>query len=135
MQDLFKTTTFLSDNFFKPAIAYYFENQKNLELSIKELLININASYWPELEAICIKFLSDCKDLDFSDYILNQPNVRIGEKKGSEVNEEMIKNHSGEVKYLKSNAINAYVALFYLIKNNLDFVKNYNEIISRISKE
>lgn len=45
-----------------------------------------------------------------------------------------IKNHKGEVKFLNSNSINAYVALYYLIKYNFDFINQYRTIVSNITK-
>jgi hypothetical protein len=134
MQDLFKTTLQFTDNQFKPAINYYFKNQAELQVSVKELICNVNVRYWPDLEELCLNFLRNCKTLDFSEHILNQPNIRIGEKKGSEFDEEMIKNHAGEVKYRQSNAITPYVALFYLIKGNLEFIDRYQAQISKISR-
>ncbi|MEZ2229760.1 MAG: potassium channel family protein [Microcoleus sp.] len=134
MQDLFKTTLKFTDNQFKPAINYYFKSQVELQASVKELICNVNVRYWSDLEELCLNFLRNCKTLDFSEHILNQPNTCLGDKKGSEFDEEMIKNHTGEVKSLKSNAINPYVALFYLIKGNLEFIDKYQAQVSEIVK-
>jgi hypothetical protein len=135
MQDLFKGTLKMSDNFFKPAISYYFESQTELEKSVKELVCNININNWPELEEACINFLKLCKSLDFKEYILSQPLTRMGDKKGSEFDEQMIKEHTGEVKFLKSNSINAYIATFMLIKHILFFIKCYRNEIIQITKK
>lgn len=133
LKDLFKSTTLMTDNFFEPAINYYFKHQHSLEKSIHEMLLNVDFSYWPELETLCFSFLDKCKELDYSTYILNQPNTRLGEKKGSDSDAEMIEKHTGEVNFLYSNSINAYVALYYLIKANINFVDNYQIEIEKIN--
>ncbi len=135
LQDLFLTTLRMTDNHFEPAISYYFKHQKILEKSINEMLLTVDFSYWNELEKLCFSFLDMCKKLDYSTYILNQPNTRLGTKKGSESDAEMIKKHSGEVKFLRSNAINAYVALYFLIKSNIEFVDNYKQLLEDIINE
>lgn len=54
------------------------------------------------MEKLCIEFIEISKELDFSAHILNQPNIKIGDKTWSEFDIEMIKNHKGEVKYLNN---------------------------------
>lgn len=135
MKDLFKTTMLMTDNHFEPAISYYYKYQHALEQSIHEMLLSVDFSYWAELEKLCFSFLDNCKRLDFSTYILNQPNTRLGDKKGSDFDAELIENHEGEVKFLYSNFINAYVALYKLIKLNIEFVDNYQLEINEIIKE
>jgi hypothetical protein len=132
MQDLFKPTLRLTDNPNKPAIAYYFESQVELQSSIKELICNVNVRYWSDLEEICMAFLSDCKTLDFSEAILNQPNTNIGDKKCSEYAEKLIKDHKGDIEFRNSNIMNSYFALFHLIKRNLEFIERYQSTINSI---
>ena len=134
MQDLFKTTLRLTDSHFKPAVTYYFEELHNLKSLIEDLLKLGYLKNYSELEKVCLNFIKNAKELDFSEYILKQPNTRLGDKKGSEFDEDMIKSHNGEVKFLNSNSINAYVALYYLIKYNFDFINQYRTIVSNITK-
>lgn len=132
MQDLFKTTLRMTDHHFTPAIEYYFKSLNELATSLEDLVKHGYAQHWPALEKLCLEFIYSSKNLDFSDHILNQPNTRFGEKKGSESDAEMIKKHEGEVKFLPSNAINAYVALYFQIHSGFDFVKKYRQLAAQI---
>ncbi|MGE6415782.1 potassium channel family protein [Planococcus kocurii] len=134
MRDLFKSTARLSDHHFTPAIEYYFKSLKELVESLEELVKLGYVQSWPEIENLCIKFIEDSKELDFSDYILNQPNVKIGEQNATEFDEEMIKNHEGEVQFRSSNAINAYVALYHLIQKSYGFIRTYRGMALEIIK-
>ena len=125
MQDLFKTGILKES---------HFEELHNLKSLIEDLLKLGYLKNYSELEKVCLNFIKNAKELDFSEYILNQPNTRLGDKKGSEFDEDMIKSHNGEVKFLNSNSINAYVALYYLIKYNFDFINQYRTIVSNITK-
>ena len=123
----------MTDNLLEPAINYYFKHQHLLEESIHEMLLNVDFSYWTELEELCFSFLNISKKLDYSNYIINQVNLRMGDKKATDIDSEMIGNHTGEVKYLESNSINPYVSLYYLIKANIQFVDNYQKEIEKIN--
>ncbi len=132
MQDLFKATMKMTDHHFTPAIEYYFRSQKELIGSLEDLLKLGYAQHWPELESLILQFISTLKNLDFSEYILNQPNTRLGDQKGSDFDVEMIKNHEGEVKFLPSNAINGYVALYFQIHAGFTFIKKYRDFVVQI---
>lgn len=132
MQDLFKTTLRMTDHHFTPAIEYYFESLKELITSIEELIKLGYIQNWSELENLCLEFITTSKNLDFSGHILNQPNTRLGDQKGSDFDVEMIKNHEGAVEFLPSNGINAYVALYFLIQSGFKFIKEYQRLASEV---
>lgn len=134
MQDLFKTTLIPTDNHFKPAVAYYFEEFHNLRSLIEDLLKSGHLKNFPELEKACLDFTDTSKKLDFSEYILNQPNTRLGDITGSQHDEKMIREHIGEVKFLNSNAINPYVGLFYLLGCVSSFIGQYRCNVNIIIK-
>ncbi len=125
LKDLYRSSLIMSDNFQEPVIKYYYRHQNNLESSIRNMVLDINFSYWKDLEGECISFLNNCKTYDFSESILSQANLMLGEKKGSEFASEMIEKHTGEVEFENSNLINLYVALYKLIKLNLNFINYY----------
>lgn len=132
MKDLFLSSFRMTDDFNEPAVSYYFKHLKSLENSIKELILDINFSYWPNLEIECIKFLENCRKYDFSSSILSQPKVNVGDQKGSVYGSKMIENHSGEVEFRRSNMINQYIALYKLIKVNFKFIKIFQSQIEEI---
>lgn len=134
MCDLFKSSLLLKDNHFEPAINFYFKRQKELIQVVEKLVFNIELSYWNDLENSCLKILKNSNEFDFSNYILNQPNTRLGNKTGAEFDSKMIKDHTGKVEFLQSNLINPYVALYYQIKSYIDFVESYNNIINNIKE-
>lgn len=132
MKDLFKQSMRMTDNFKEPAIKHYYYHQKNLESSIEKLIQDINFSYWKDLEKECVSFLNNCKIYDFSSSILELPNIKLGEEKGSDFATKMIEQHTGEVKFLNSNMINQFVALYKSIKLNLKFLDAYQKKINEI---
>lgn len=132
LRDLYRPSMNLRDDFKKPAIEYYFFHQGNLESSIRKLLLDVNFSYWNELENKCIDFLNNCKSLDFSSSILSLPQVNLGDKKGVDFASELISSHKGELKYLNSNMINQFIALFELINKNLEFIDYFQNKMNEI---
>lgn len=132
MKDLYKQSMRLTDNFQEPAVKHYFTHQKNLELSIKELVLNINFSYWKDLEEECMTFLSNSKTYDFSSSILSLPNLMIGSTKGIEEASKMIESHTGALEFKDSNIINQFIALYILIKGNLEFINIFREKMNQI---
>lgn len=132
MKDLFKPTLRMTDHIFTPAIEYYFESLEELVESLEELVKLGYIHRWPEIQNLCLSFIGNSKELDFSAYILNQPKTKIGDVLGSDFDVEMIEKHEGEVKYLQSNSINAYVALYNLIHESYKFIKAYRAMASEI---
>lgn len=132
MEDLFKSTNNLTDNHFTPAIEYYFESLKELVELFEELVKLGYIQRWSKIENLCLEFIELSQKLDFSAYILNQPNTKVGDKKSIEFDAEMIKNHKGEVSFLPSNSINPYVALYHLIKVSYEFIKTYRVMTEEI---
>jgi hypothetical protein len=132
MQDLYGPSLRLRDNNFQPAVLYYFQHQASLVKSIKELVYHVDLRPWPSLEDVCLRIINRSMELDYSEFIKGQPNIKVGDKKGSDLDVEMLKNHTGEVKFLQSNSINAYVGLYWLIKGNLSDIKEYRAQVSTI---
>ncbi|WP_407715787.1 potassium channel family protein [Comamonas testosteroni] len=132
MRDLFKATLRLTDHHFTPAIEYYFKSLNDLTNSLEDLVKYGYAQHWPALENLCLEFIYSSKNLDFSDFILNQPKTMLGDKTGSEFDAEMIKNHEGELQFLSSNTKNAYVALYIQIRSGIDFEKKYRQLAAQI---
>lgn len=135
MYDLFKTTLRLTDCSHVPAISYYFKHLNALKNSLEELVKLAYLERWPDIENLCLNFISKCKEYDFSDYILNQPKMMIGDEKATDFDADMIKNYEGEVEFHKSNAMNAYVALYLLINESFVFVEKYSMLSDDIKKK
>jgi|WetSurMetagenome_2_1015567.scaffolds.fasta_scaffold39900_1 hypothetical protein len=135
MQDLFNTTLRMTDDVFAPAIEYYFKNLKELITSLEELVKLGYIQNWKELEDLCLELIVISKNLDFSAYILNQPKRYLRNRKAPDFDVEMIRNHTGEVKSIPSHGINPYVALYFLIKDGFEFIKEYKRLTAEIQKQ
>jgi Ion channel len=135
LTSLFYPSMRMTDDFAQPAIKHYYLHQNNLENSIRDLLLDINFSYWTDLEQNCIDFLKNCKTYDFSSNILSQVNLNFGDKKMTTHLSEYIKSFNEEVEFKPSHIKNPYVALFKLIKLNLKFVDFYQKKIEEIKNK
>jgi len=136
MQDLYLTTGRLTDDLLAPAIQYYYESLKELLGSIEELVKLGYIQRWPNLEILCLKFIEVSKEFDTSAFILSQLNTQLGSQKATEFYAKMIKDHTGEVKYISTgNGINPYISLYYLIKESLDFIKKYRQMALEIIED
>ena len=101
-----------------PAVNYYFLNSNIFESLLEKMVCLGYVDRWPELEKQCLSFVQRVKEYDFSEYILNAPHATIGSKKCSDFDAELIAKHEGEVKFRHASGLNAYVALYHLIKGN-----------------
>jgi len=117
------------------SLEYYFKQLKELKISIEELIKFGYIRHWYEFEALCLEFIITYKELDFSNYILNQPKTRVGDQKGSDSDAEMIKNYEGEVKFVYSHCMNPYVALYFFINKSFKFIEEYQKIVLKIKAD
>jgi hypothetical protein len=132
MKDMFRPTYRMTDNFQEPAIKYYYKHQAALEESIKNLVLDINFSYWKDLEQHCIEFLSNCKTYNFSESLLAILNYSIGEEKATIFHSKLLERYDGDYQFKDSNACNQFLALHKLIKLNIDFIEIYTIKINEI---
>ncbi|MDP0589467.1 MAG: potassium channel family protein, partial [Candidatus Endonucleobacter bathymodioli] len=135
MQDMFKPTLRLSDHHFTPAVNFYFSEYKELYYAVEEAIKHGYLHRWENIETLCLEFLRNTRELDFSNYIINRPNTKAGKKKGSDFDMDMIEKYEGEVKFLPGNGINAYIAMYLQIKYSFSFIKNYRQMVSEIESD
>lgn len=135
MRDLFRSTGRLADHRSTPAIQYYFKALEEVMVKVEELVQHGYVSRWPELEQLCLQFLSVGKKLDFREQILQQLHAESASGKGVEVIERELSTHVGEVKFIHGNRLNPYVALHMLINESLKFVRHYQEQIDSIKSD
>ncbi|TRX07675.1 potassium channel family protein [Flavobacterium gawalongense] len=132
MKDMFLPSSLMTDNFSDPVIKYFYKHQNILEQSIKKLLLDINFSYWSELEQKSIEFLNNSKTYDFSESILAIPSYNIGEEKASVFFSKSLEDFNGDLEFKKGNFYNQFIALHNLIKLNCEFITFYQTKISEI---
>lgn len=123
MSDLYKTSLMLTDSSFKPAIAIYFENQDKLYSELMSIADGVELSYYPDLEAYIQQFLKNCNDFSYKGSIL-QFATSTNNNHNAEMMSKMIKEHNGELVMRPSNALNLYIALYYLLHSNCDLAQS-----------
>lgn len=132
MKDLYGSTLLLTHNFHEPAVKYYFSSMKLLGREIVDLIKNVDMRLFPELEKHCLSFVEAMYTFDFSDAILSAVHTTLGDKKMTDHVKEMLDSHEGEVEFKDSNAINAYVALYYQIKLQMDLLEKIDTEFTEI---
>ncbi|WP_373034005.1 potassium channel family protein [Sulfurovum sp.] len=132
MMDLYKSSMLLTQNQHEPAVKYYFSSLNALNTEISDLIKNVDLRLFPKLEKHCLSFVNAVHSFDFSDSILGAVNTRLGNKKMTDYVSEMLEKHSGEVKFLESNMINGYAALYHQIKLQMKLLELINEDINTI---
>jgi len=134
MMDLYKPSMLMTQNHHEPAVKYYFSSLSLLSIEFSDLIKNVDLRLFPELEKNCLSFVGGVHSFDFSDAILGAVSSRLGDKKMTDFVSEMLEKHEGEVKFLKSNMINGYVALYYQIKLLMGLLDLIDNEISNIVK-
>lgn len=130
MRDMYKPSLLLTDATYSPAILKYFKYQKQLEDFVKQLLFTVDLKYWPNLESLCSNYITFCQQLDFTDFILKQVEMKIGDRPAIDVNMEMLASYDGDYEFpAHANAITPYIALYKLIQIQLTFIEQYQAVL------
>ncbi|HEN8726639.1 TPA: two pore domain potassium channel family protein [Pseudomonas putida] len=130
LRELHGPTFLLRDSFQLSVVSYFFKELFLLADAMKNLLNFSNLNDWPKLQADCLEFLYAIEHLDYSESIsvFEKSNEQV---KNSIVN--MIANSSDELPKMRgSNALDSYVALFYLAKASVQFGREYMEGIDEV---
>ncbi|MGU7785042.1 potassium channel family protein [Burkholderia sp. PU8-34] len=125
LKDLFKPSLRLSDDYSRSTAFYYFSAQDNLLSAVRNLMLGVDLSKWPELAHVCRELIETSIELDWREAILKLESVATGPNSMKGTIEKMIEEWQGEPKFLPSNVINAYVALYMLIRKNLETLDQY----------
>jgi len=129
LRDLFKSSLLLSDDHSRSTISYYFSAQDDLLTAVRNLMLGVDLSKWPELAQVCRDLIETSIALDWRGAILKWENTNLGGEPGTKFIEKMITEWQGEVKFQPSNIINAFVALDMLIRNNLSTLEKYEACV------
>lgn len=121
MSDLYKASLLLYDPPYKPVIAIFFELQDKLYAELRRMVSDVDISYWPQLEAYVHSFLKECNDFGFKGSILSFAHTTQNNE--MEFLSNLIKEHEGDLHMLPSNAINQFIALYDMLKANIELVQ------------
>jgi len=131
LRDLYKPSLLLSDDHSRSSISYFFEAQDELIVAIRDLMLGVDLSRWPELFSCCRSIIEQTRTLDWRGAILKWEQVNLGEQSGKAFVEKVIAEWSGEAKYQPSNAFNSFVSLYFLIHQNLTALEAYESIVDK----
>jgi len=134
MMDLYRPSLLMTQSHNEPAVKYYFASLELLSGEIIDLIKNVDMRLFPELEKQCLSFVGAVHSFDFSGAILGAANLKVGDKKMTDFIKEMLESHEGEVKFLESNMINGYVALYHQIKLQMGLLDQMDAEFSEIIK-
>ena len=110
----------MNNEFSEPVVSIHLRDQDVLYQELKEFVTNADLSYWPELEEAIFHFIQIHHEFKFKEVILNNGLRPMGkDQKLKDMLSNMIKNTEGEPEYRESNLINAYVAFYYFLKDNI----------------
>lgn len=132
MRDMFGDTDNLETGHFSPAINHFFAHKKimneNIQLLIREEVLRL----WPDLENLCLDYLSENIKTDLSSNILGSINIKHGGEKSRVVIAKAIKEYEGEVKFIEGHMLSAYFLLYFQIKNSFEFIDSYSNRVEEI---
>ncbi|MFM0308719.1 potassium channel family protein [Paraburkholderia sp. RL17-383-BIF-A] len=130
LRDLYKPSLLLSDDHSRSSVSYFFEAQDELIVAIRDLMLGVDLSRWPELSSCCRSIIEQTRTLDWRGAILKWEQMNLGEQSGKAFVEKVITEWNGDAKYQPSNMFNSFVSLYFLIRQNLTAIEIYESIVN-----
>lgn len=125
LHELYGQSLMMNNEFSEPVVSIHLRDQDVIYQELKEFVTIADLSYWPELEDAIFHFFQRYHEFQFKEVILNNGLRPMGgEHKLKDMLSSMIKNTEGEPEYKESNLINAYVAFYYFLKDNIVTLQN-----------
>lgn len=132
LHELYGQSLMMNNEFSEPVISIHLRDQDVIYQELKEFVTIANLSYWPELEEFIFHFIQRHHDFLFKEVILNNGLRPMGnEHKLKDMLSDMIKKTEGEPEYKESNLINAYVAFYYFLKDNIMTLQNIYRMLEK----
>ncbi|MBR5747511.1 MAG: two pore domain potassium channel family protein [Prevotella sp.] len=125
LHELYGQSLMMNNEFSEPVVSIHLRDQDVLYQELKEFVTNADLSYWPDLEEAIFHFIQSHHEFQFKQVILNNGLRPMGKDQNlKDMLSNVIKETEGEPEYKKSNLINAYVALYYFLKDNIVTVQS-----------
>ena len=132
LYDLYGQSLMMNNEVYEPVVSIHLKDQEVLYQELKEFLTNADLSYWPDLEVTIFHFMQRHHEFQFKDVILNNGLRPMGkDQKLKDMLSKMIKETEGEPEYRPSNLINAYVAFYYFLKDNIVTVQRIYGVLEK----
>ena len=120
LHELYGQSLMMNNEFSEPVVSIHLRDQDVIYQELKEFVTIADLSYWPELEEAIFHFFQRHHEFQFKEVILNNGLRPMGnDQKLKDMLSNMIKETEGEPEYRESNLINAYVAFYYFLKDNI----------------
>lgn len=124
LHELYGRSLMMNNEFSEPVVSIHLRDQDVIYQELKEFVTSADLSYWPKLEEAIFHFIQRHHEFQFKEVILNNGLRPMGgEHMLKDMLSNMIKNTEGEPEYKESNLINAYVAFYYFLKENILIVQ------------
>lgn len=130
LHELYGQSLMMNNEFTEPVVSIHLRDQDVIYQELKQFVTNADLSYWPELEEAIFHFIQRHHEFQFKEVILNNGLRPMGsDQKLKDMLSNMIRNTEGEPEYRESNLINAYVAFYYFLKDNIVTLQNIYGIL------
>lgn len=135
MYELYGQSLMMNNEFSEPVISIHLRNQDVIYQELKEFVTSADLTYWPELEEAIYHFFQMHHEFQFKEVILNNGLRPMGKgHKLKDMLSNMIKETRGEPEYRESNLINAYVAFYYFLKDNIVTLQSIYGIMEKTGR-
>lgn len=125
LHELYGQSLMMNNEFYEPVVSIHLRDQDVIYQELKEFVTIADLSYWPELEESIFHFFQRHHEFQFKEVILNNGLRPVGSEHNlKDMLSNMIKDTEGEPEYKESNLINAYVAFYYFLKDNIVTLQN-----------
>ena len=140
--DLHKITLLIVAPCMQSSIEVFYRYEKQLRQLFIKMLETIDFNFYPELEKIIMKFITESTKSDVSDTIINNQKLTLSDgKKYTDMIHDMLCGDDIEHMYsdykqdkLNANGIMPYFMLYDLLKEERSLIMQYQKEISKISE-
>lgn len=140
--DLHKITLLIVAPCMQSSIEVFYRYEKQLRQLFIKMLETIDFNFYPELEKIIMKFITESTKSDVSDTIINNQKLTLSDgKKYTDMIHDMLCGDDIEHMYsdykqdkLNVNGIMPYFMLYDLLKEERSLIMQYQKEISKISE-
>lgn len=131
---LYGPSVMMNNEFSEPVVSIHLRNQDILYQELKEFVTSADLSNWQELEMAIFHFIQRHHEFQFKEVIINNGLRPMGkDQRLQDMLSKMIQDTEGEPEFKPSNLINAYVAFYYFLKDNILTVQTIWGVIERES--
>lgn len=133
LYNLYSGSLLLSNDFYTPVIVAHYKNQDVLYRELKDLVSNLDLSYWPGLEDCIYRFTSSYHKNQYREIIIGNASKYLGSgasrKPAKEEISEMIKQHNGNLEFKESNIMTPYEMLFVTLESDISLIQKINRLL------